>query len=127
MWADSGTDKFSHVLRIFAAIFLISFSTFFIFAGKAEAVTIFITSTQAWAVPSDWSNTNTIEVIGGGGGGGAISANGSGGGGGGAYAKAINITTITAGSSIGATVGAGGGQSIGGGDSFLCNSTLNCA
>jgi len=98
--------------------------------------TIFITSGTTWVVPSDWNNSdNTIEVIGGGGGGSAESnpiQNAGAGAGGGAYSKITN-TTLTAGGTIGISVGSGGGggtgtqSGTGGGDTYLCNSTSNCA
>jgi hypothetical protein len=52
---------------------------------------IFIVSGTSWTVPGDWSNTNTIETIGGGGGGGTGSSDAGSGGGGGAYSKITNL------------------------------------
>lgn len=92
---------------------------------------IYLTDTSAttWAVPSNWnSSDNTIEVIGGGGAGNGWGGNG-GGGGGGAYSKITNAT-LTASSTVGIKVGAGGVDSGGnntGTDTWLCNSTSNCA
>ena len=92
--------------------------------------TSFITSGTSWTVPSDWNNSsNTIEVIGGGGGGangGANQGNAGGGGGGGAYSAATNAP-LTAGSTVTIAVGSGGGAAGSGGDTYLCNSTSNCA
>lgn len=89
---------------------------------------IFLTSGSSWTVPADWNNaSNTIEVIGGGGGGELNTpGNTSGGGGGGAYAKVVNLL-LTAGSSVGYSIGAGGKSGSGGGDTFLCNATTDCA
>lgn len=91
-----------------------------------------------WRVPNDWSSSNnTIEVIGGGGGGynGTSSAANSGGagGGGGGYSKITNVS-LPPGSDVTIAIGAygTGGQQHGaaptaGGDTYLCNSTSNCA
>lgn len=87
---------------------------------------VFITSGTTWTVPTDFSNVNTIEVIGGGGGG--QSGNSSyrgGGGGGGGYSRIDNVS-LTPGSTIAIQVGARGGIAASGGDTYLCNSMLNC-
>ncbi len=96
----------------------------------AVDATNFITSGITWNVPADWNNSNNfIEVIGGGGGG-ATGANakgvGGGGGGGGAYSKQTNVT-LTGGVSVTVAVGAAGGLAGAGGDTYVCNSTSNCA
>ncbi len=93
----------------------------------ADATVIFLTDTGAtsWSVPSDWNNSNnTIEVIGAG----ARGANADFGGGGGAYSKSTNVT-LTPGGSVGINVGAGssGADGVDGEDTYLCNSTSNCA
>ncbi len=81
----------------------------FFLPSLVVAKTVFITSGTTWQVPDDWTNTNTIEVIGGGGSGGDGTANeAGGGGGGGAYAKVSNLTTLTRGSTVTIQVGAGG-------------------
>ena len=55
---------------------------------------------------SDWSNVNTIEVIGAGGGGGDTpTGSGAGGGGGGAYAWLANLTGLTIGNTVTYQVG----------------------
>ena len=78
-------------------------------------------SGSSWTVPSDWTSSNTIEVIGGGGGGGNGGASG---GGGGAYSEISNLS-LTPGTSITYQVGAAGAASSGGpnatagGDSFF--------
>jgi hypothetical protein len=72
---------------------------------------VFLTSTGAntWTVPSDWTNVNTIEVIGGGGGGGRPNqANSGGGGGGGAAYSAVTNVTLSPGGSVDYTVGIAG-------------------
>ena len=53
-------------LKITLIIFCLSLLSFPLLAS---ATTVFITSGTSWTVPSDWTNTNTIEVIGGEGGG----------------------------------------------------------
>lgn len=96
----------------------------------------FITATGAgtFTVPSDWnSSSNSIEVIGGGGGGSDYPT----GGGGGAYSASTSVA-LTPGGTVGIAVGTGGaGGATGpsssfnvgtaGGDTYLCNSTSNCA
>lgn len=93
------------------------------------------TGTNTWTVPSDWSNTNKIEVIGGGASG-ALSnhlTGNSSGGGGGAYTAVSNLTSLSANSTVDYNVGTGGANvsSIsngnGGGDTYLCSATTNCA
>lgn len=129
--------------KILATVMLLAIVlTPYIYPGapkaRAATITIFLTNAVScsWTVPADWNNaTNTIEVIGAGGGGArkgtANSANG--GGGGGAYSKSVNVT-LTPSTAVGCTVGlAGGGGSSdsgsgsGGGDTWICNSTSNCA
>jgi hypothetical protein len=57
---------------------------------------IFIVSGTSWTVPGDWSNSNSIETIGGGGGGGTANSVGSGtGGGGGGYSKITNLSGLS--------------------------------
>jgi hypothetical protein len=67
----------------------------------------FLTSGTSWTVPADWSNTNTIELIGGGAGGQDANSSSGGGGGGGAYAKISNLF-LTTGNGIAYVVGTGG-------------------
>jgi hypothetical protein len=76
---------------------------------------IFIVSGTSWTVPGDWSNTNTVEVIGGGGGGanGDPSYSGSGGGGGG-YSKIANLSGLSG--SVTIHVGSAGAAGESGGD-----------
>lgn len=105
----------------FVTSFLLIISLFSIPPREAQATatTIFLTDTglTSWTVPSDWNNSdNTIEVIGGGGGGGRS--------GGGAYSKVSNQTLS---GTVGIQVGAGGGPGADGEDTWLCNSTSNCA
>lgn len=85
----------------------------------AATTTIFLTatSTTSWNIPSDWSNFNSIEVIGGGGGGGSSANLGDSGGGGGAYAK-INNFDVGASTTILVQVGVGGAQNASGTLSF---------
>jgi hypothetical protein len=91
---------------------------------KAGDSLIYLTAGTSWAVPDDWNAAdNMIEVIGGGGGGGA---NRGGGGGGGGYSAVSNIA-LPGGTTVGISVGAGGGTTIAGGDTYLCNSASDCA
>ena len=86
---------------------------------------IFLTTTGAgtWNVPSDWTNVNKVEVIGGGAGG--RSATSGGGGGGGAYSSVTNITTLTPGSTVvNFSVGVGGAAGASGGDTWFGATTL---
>lgn len=93
-------------------------------------------SLQTWNKPSDWTNTNIIETIGGGGGGASVYYDGfsgagfliDGGAGGGAYSK---ITNLSLGSTASYQIGKGGDrQNINntlntlGGDSWFNGSTL---
>lgn len=98
--------------------------------------TTFITSGTTYAVPSDWNNANnSIQVIGGGGSGGSSGGAGlhpRGAGGGGEYRKATNVT-MPAGTSVTIQIGQGGaavsGNTTGnaGTNTYICNSTSNCA
>src|SRR4051812_7637531 len=67
--------------------------------------------TTSWAVVSDWSNINTVEVIGAGGAGGTATNGAGGGGGGGAYAFKQNITSLSG--SITVQIGDGTGSAAG--------------
>jgi hypothetical protein len=86
----------------------------------------YLTATGAgsWTVPSDWSSTNKIEVIGGGGGG---AGGGNGGGGGGGAYSAISNLSLTAGNSVSYSIGVGGNSghdvSTNGGDTWFNNAT----
>ncbi|MGA7867701.1 MAG: hypothetical protein WCA23_27600, partial [Stellaceae bacterium] len=84
---------------------------------------IFIVSGTSWTVPGDWSNTNTIETIGGGGGGATANRYNSGtGGGGGGYSRVDNLTGLTG--SIIIQVGTGGPASTAGGDTWFNGNSL---
>lgn len=105
--------------------------SYFIFPPKIKEVraattTVFLTTTSqtSWTVPDDWTNTNTIEAIGGGGGGAKGSNSGAGGGGGGAYAKITNLS-LTPGQSVTIKVGAGGvrDSAVEAGDTWFNGST----
>lgn len=78
-----------------------------------------------WTVPSDWTDVNTIYVIGGGGAGDNLST-GGGGGGGGAFASITNVD-LTADTNVNFSVGAGGTDAVNGGNSWFCNNTTSCA
>jgi hypothetical protein len=98
---------------------------------SSSQTTIYLTSGTSWVVPADWNNSNnSIEVIGGGGGGESRSGGGDGGGGGGgAYSKETNVS-LTASSTVTINIGSGGAAgepASAGGDTYLCNSTSNCA
>lgn len=101
---------------------------FYTTSSGAETV-IALTAGSTWVVPDDWNSaTNTIEVIGGGGGG--DSAGGAdAGGGGGAYAKKDNVV-LTPGATVTIAIGSGGpagSPATSGGDTYVCDSTSNCA
>ena len=96
-------------------------------ADKVEFIVYTVTATTTWTVPSDWTASNTIEVIGGGGGGSSANSIGAGGGGGGAYAKISNLTTLTVGSSITVRVGATGTAETAGGDTYFNGSGTTCS
>jgi hypothetical protein len=93
----------------------------------------YLTSGTSWTVPSDWTNTNTIEVIGGGGSGNSVLLTSqAGAGGGGAYSRST-ITTLSAGANVSYNVGVGGAAvtgnttANGGGDTwFGATSFANC-
>jgi|GEM_PF-2551138 len=113
----------------------------------------YLTSGTVWDVPADWNNANyTIEVLGGGGGGangvtgntgntgntsaggtGGTGGNGGGGGGGGAYAKITQASgiTLTPNSTVSIRIGAAGGASTAGGDTYFngasCAAASTCA
>ena len=84
---------------------------------------IYIISGTSWTVPSDWSNTNTIETIGGGGGGQTanVTFSGSGGGGGG-YSQISNLTGLSG--SVTVQVGTAGSAGVAGGDTWFNGATL---
>lgn len=78
-------------------------------------VTRIITGSMVWTVPLDWSNFNTIEVIGGGGGGGSFYRWDGGsrlvygyGGSGAGYIRVENLNLLVPGQNIVVTVGFGG-------------------
>lgn len=89
-----------------------------------------LTSGTSYSVSNQWNDSNnTIEVIGGGGGGKSGAANSTpagGGGGGGAYGKSVNIN-MPEGSSVTINIGAAGGETVNGGNTWICNSTSSCA
>jgi len=98
--------------------------------GSAGSCRGYLTTadTSPWTVPSDWTTTNTIEIVGGGGSGGAGSSggaggSGSGGGGGGGYATIANQSLS---STVSYSIGIGGNAGAGG-DSWFCNSSSNCS
>ena len=95
--------------------------------ASARAMTqIFIVSGTSWTVPGDWSNSNTIETIGGGGGGGTANSVGSGtGGGGGGYSKITNLSGLSG--SITLSVGSGGSSGAAGGDTWFNGASIGAS
>lgn len=87
------------------------------FPTKAEAVTDTFTASGTWTAPTGVTSVS-VEVWGGGGGSGYHNG---GGGGGGAYSK-VNALAVTPGNNYTVTVGAGGGESQDGGDSWFSSS-----
>src|SRR5215831_13854692 len=71
---------------------------------------IYIISGTSWMVPADWSNSNTIETVGGGGGG---------------YSKISNISGLSGTLTI--QVGAGGALGVSGGDTWFNGPTLGAS
>jgi len=100
-----------------------------IYKAQAADTVVILTTGTSWTVPDDWTATNTIEVIGGGGGGQSNAALGAAGGGGGAYSKISNITSLSG--SITISIGAGGGATANGGDTYFngssCTGSSICA
>ncbi|HUY62503.1 MAG TPA: hypothetical protein VMV50_01770 [Candidatus Paceibacterota bacterium] len=101
--------------------------TNFVVSGSQCVGYITTTGSGTFTLPSDWSNTDTIEVVGGGGGGGTSKISGpnsgrygGGGGGGGAYSKVSNIT-VSNGASY--SVGTGAGVQTSGGSTWFNGST----
>lgn len=90
-------------------------------AGRGQKV-VFIKSGTTWAVPSDFSPTNTFEALGAGGNGGNGVANTSSGASGGSatYSSVSNIS-LTPGSTIVVQIGVGGGGNAVGNDTFAKN------
>jgi hypothetical protein len=100
-------------------------------AGPPKVVACTDTTATTITVPADWNSaSNTIEVIGGGGGGSdGFSGNDGGSACGGNYAKKTNVA-LTQSAQVGIKVGIAGvrgADGTAGGDSFVCNSTSNCA
>lgn len=80
------------------------------------------TASTTWVVPANWNSaSNTIEAIGRGGNG---AGGGTGSGAGGGYSKISNLT-LTAGATVGISIGCHGSGCYA--DTFLCNATSNCA
>ena len=93
-----------------------------------DTVIFLTTGTTTWAVPADWSAVNKIECIGAGGGGRTgtgAAANAGGGGGGGGYGRAINVAGLTG--TLNVSIGAGGGPSVNGGDTWFNGSSVTVA
>jgi hypothetical protein len=88
---------------------------------------IFITATGAgtFTIPSDWTSTNSIEVIGGGAGGGTGAGAARGGGGGGQYRIASNVGGLSG--TIDLSVGTGGGAQTAGGNTWWNGTTFGGA
>jgi len=80
-----------------------------------------------YTIPSDFSASNTIHVIGGGGGGHTdINNKGSGGGGGGAYAATSSVEVILPDDIVGMSVSATSTADANGTNTWFCKSTSNC-
>ena len=89
--------------------------------GSPKVIYLTDTTQTSWTVPSDWSNTNTIEAIAGGAGGGTT------GGGGGEYRKISNVPGLSGSVPISIGVGSSGvgsGSAADGGDTTFNTSTL---
>ena len=78
-------------------------------------ITLIFTSSTLWTVPLDWSNLNTIQVIGGGQGGGSYYRWSGGsrlnygyGGAGAGYVSVTNLSVLVPGQNVSVQIGAGG-------------------
>ena len=88
---------------------------------------VFVTSTGAVTVPSDFGTLVSVEVIGAGAGGKPSSGGvGGEGGGGGAYSSSTAVTGITANGTIYVSIGIGGASGVAGGDTWV-NAASNAA
>lgn len=90
---------------------------------------VYLTSLAAlptWTVPSDFTNSNTIECVGGGGAGGPGSVSCASGGGGGGYSKISNLSLVP-GASVTYQVGSGGPAGGGNGGDTWFNATTFAA
>jgi len=88
---------------------------------------VFVTSTGAVTVPSDFGTLVSVEAIGAGAGGKpAPSGAGGEGGGGGAYSISTAVTGITANGTIYVSIGTGGASGVAGGDTWV-NAASNAA
>jgi len=85
---------------------------------------IFIVSGTSWTVPGDWSNSNSIETIGGGGGTANSVGSGTGGGGGG-YSKITNLSGLSG--SITLSIGSGGSSGAAGGDTWFNGASIGAS
>lgn len=101
---------------------------FFALPFVSEAKVVFITSGTTWTVPADWSDTNSIECIGGGAGGGTNAGSDYGaGGGGGAYSKKNNLTGLNPGNTVSIQIGSGGTANTAGGDTWFNGGSLGAS
>jgi hypothetical protein len=83
--------------------------------------TVVLTSGTSWTVPYTWNNlNNSVICIGGGAGGGGVSC---GGGGGGTRSTSYNLT-LTKGSTVSYSIGAGGSAGTAGGDTTFNSSAI---
>lgn len=88
---------------------------------------VFVTSTGAYTVPSDFGTLVSVEVIGAGAGGKPASSGAGGeGGGGGAYSSSTAVTGITASGTVYVSTGTGGASGVAGGDTWV-NAASNAA
>src|SRR3990167_9429085 len=93
--------QFSKLTAIILVVLLVSPE------NASALVRVFLTTAQgtSWTVPSDWSDVNTIEAIGGGGTGDSGTNSGNGGGGGGAYSAITNVAGFGSGQTVTVQVG----------------------
>ncbi|MBI1956939.1 MAG: hypothetical protein HYS44_00565 [Candidatus Niyogibacteria bacterium] len=128
----------NHFSRRFAFAFALAIVGFFSYGVArlaAADVTVFLRlgDSSPWNIPANWSDTNTIELIGGGGGGRSGSTQGSGGGGGGAYSIVTNLAGLTPSGTAAFLVGSGGAAATNGSDTWfngagtVCNSASQSA
>ena len=106
---------------------------------EVYAVTVVVLTsadTSPWDIPSDWNDTNTIEVVGAGGGGGGGGTGGgqgpAGGGGGGAYSLLSNLDLTPGGNAtfeigVGGPGGSGASNGSDGTDTIFNGSGTTCS
>ena len=142
---------FMGLAKPFRFVFIFLIITGWVFSGwpqifnfppkvqEVYAVTVVVLTsadTSPWDIPSDWNDTNTIEVVGAGGGGGGGGTGGgqgpAGGGGGGAYSLLSNLDLTPGGNAtfeigVGGPGGSGASNGSDGTDTIFNGSGTTCS